>query len=95
MTNSPSSAGSETVAALLEAGPRGERARVRRRRAHPGHRPAEKWTPRSRRRAVHTVFVCAGALLLMVVALYFTLSRGDAGPQGSTRGIVVGARAAA
>jgi hypothetical protein len=95
MTNSPSSAGSDTVVAPLAAGLRRERVRVRRRRARQGHAASEKWSPRSRRRTLQTVFVCAGALLLMGAALYFSLSHQGAEPQGSVRGVPVGARGAA
>ena len=95
MTNSPSTGGSDAVAASLTVDVRLERSRVRRRRARQDRRPSDKWSARSRRRAVQTVFVCAGALLLMVAALYFTLSHEGSGPQGSERGMVTGARLAA
>lgn len=93
MTNGPSSAGTDMVAAPLAPELRRERVKVRRRRARQGHRPSEKWTARTRHRAVQMAFLCAGALLLMAAALYFSLSRASEGP-GATRG-VVGAHGAA
>ncbi|HEY6477503.1 MAG TPA: hypothetical protein VI456_13060 [Polyangia bacterium] len=93
MTNGPSSAGTDMVAAPLVAEPRRERVKVRRRRARQGHRPNERWTARTRRRAVQTVVLCAGALLLMAAGLYFSLAHASAGP-GATRS-VVGVRGAA
>jgi hypothetical protein len=72
-----------------------DRVRVRVRRRLPRQGRQQQWTSRSRRRAVQMVFVCAGALLLMVAALYFTLSHEASGAQGSRSGGVVGARVAA
>jgi hypothetical protein len=95
MTNNPSSAGSDTVAATLVGDLRPEHVKVRRRRARQGHRSQERWTVRSRRRAMQSAFVCAGALLLMAAAVYFTLAHESSGPEGSARGILVGARSAA
>ncbi|HEY4393862.1 MAG TPA: hypothetical protein VGP64_07365 [Polyangia bacterium] len=44
---------------------------------------------------MRTAFVCAGALLLMAAALYFSLSHQGGGPEGSARGLVVGVRCVA
>jgi hypothetical protein len=79
MANSPPTGGSDAVAAPLEGGMRRVRVRVRRRRARDGQRWRSSWT-RSRRRNLRTVFVCAGALLLMGTALYFSLSSLGSGP---------------
>jgi hypothetical protein len=94
MTNGPSSVESDVVATPFVDGLQRERVSVRRRRARQGHRPNARWTTRSRRRTVQTVFLCAGALLVMAAALYFSLSRESAGP-GAARGGVVGVRSAA
>jgi hypothetical protein len=95
MINGPSNVVSETVDFPgRQAGYR-ERVTVRRRREWEGLRFRKNWTASPRRRAVQTVFVCAGALLLMAAALYFSLSLQNAGPGESVRGVVTGARGAA
>jgi hypothetical protein len=94
MTNGPSIAGSDVGTAPLETQFRRERVTVRRRRARQGRRPRGAWTTRSRRRAVQMAALCAGALLLMMAALYFSLAHENAGP-GAARGGVVGGRGAA
>jgi hypothetical protein len=53
-----------------------ERVTARRRRARKARRESANWVVnRSRRQKVRTLAVCAGALLLMAVGLYFGLAR--------------------
>ena len=79
MTNGQASVGSDgdpnddgTVFPLLFR----ERVTKRRRRARQNRREGAHWVAgRSRRLTVRTFAVCAGALLLMAIGLYFGLSR--------------------
>jgi hypothetical protein len=93
MTNSPSTGGGNAAAAQLTVEADRVRVKVRRRRARQGQQP--RWTARARRQTVQMAFVCAGALLLMAAALYLSLSHQSAGPEGSGRGMVVGAHLSA
>jgi preprotein translocase subunit SecG len=68
-----------------------ERITVRRRRARQGHRPGPKWgAARSRRQLVRTFALCAGALLVMAIGLYFGLSHQEGAGPGAARGVPVG-----
>lgn len=66
-----------------------ERMVVRRRRHHHHHRQgrsSREWVAhRSRRRTLRTLFVSAGVLLLMALALYLSLSGRDSSPSPSSR----------
>ena len=72
-----------------------ERVTARRRRARQDRRHSTKWVVnRSRRQKVRTVAVCAGALLLMALGLYFGLARQEgpapvesAAPPGAARAV--------
>ena len=57
-----------------------ERVTSRRRRARRDRRQSAKWVVnRSRRQKVRTLAVCAGALLLMALGLYFGLAHQESG----------------
>jgi hypothetical protein len=74
-TDGQLSAGSDGMIASLVPESKRERITVRRRRARQGHRPGPKWgVARSRKYLVRTFALCAGALLVMAVSLYFGLS---------------------
>jgi len=92
MTDSPFTGGSDAVAARLTVEKDRVRVKVRRRRPRQGQQP--RWTARARRRAVQIGFVCAGALVLLAAALYFSLSYLSAGP-GIPQAGVAGVRSAA
>jgi hypothetical protein len=86
MNETPSTGGSDAVAAPLAVGMRRVRVRVRRRRARPGGRGHSRWI-RSRRRALRTAFLCAGLLLLMGTGVYLSLSLLGA-PPSNPRSVV-------
>jgi len=97
MTNGQSSVGSDGegngTLSLLSPELHRERVSVRRRRARP-RRKSEDWVAtRSRRRVARTFAVCAGALLLMAIGLYFGLAHQEApGPaEGAAPPSAVGA----
>jgi hypothetical protein len=87
-TNGQVNAGSDGMVASFVPVPERERITVRRRRARQGHRPGPKWgAPRSRKQLIRTFALCAGALLVMAIGLYWGLSHQSAGP-GASRGVV-------
>ena len=60
---------------------RRERVVVRRRRARGRHHKRGVWTARaSRRKTVRAIVVCATALVLMALGLYYVLSRQESAP---------------
>jgi hypothetical protein len=82
MMNGQSGVGSDsdrsdngTVSPFTSVGLR-QRGTTRRRRARQNRREGAHWVVgRSRRQTVRTLAVCAGALLLMAIGLYFGLAR--------------------
>jgi hypothetical protein len=91
-TDGQTNGGSDEVfAAAVPPASQRERITVRRRRARQGHRPGPKWgAVRSRRHLVRTFALCAGALLVMAIGLYFGLSRQEGAGPGAARGVPVG-----
>ncbi len=87
-TDGQSNAGNDGMVASLVPASQRERITVRRRRARQGHRPGPKWSAaRSRRQLVRTFALCAGALLLMAIGLYFGLSHQESSGPGAGRGV--------
>jgi hypothetical protein len=90
-TDGQMNAGSDgTVASVVPTSER-ERITVRRRRARQGHRQGPKWgAARSRKQLVRTFALCAGALLVMAIGLYFGLSHQESLGPGAARSVGVG-----
>jgi hypothetical protein len=90
-TDGQTNGGADQVDAAFVPESRRERITVRRRRARQGHRPGPKWgAVRSRRDLVRTFALCAGALLVMAIGLYFGLSHQESAGPGAARGVAVG-----
>ena len=97
MTNGQSSVGSdgEGTASPLTLDALRERVTARRRRARQNRPQSMNWVVvRTRRQRMQMIAVCAGALLLMAIGLYFGLARQEspspvegAAPTGTAAGI--------